>query len=588
MLTDSNLRSKVDALWEKLWSGGLSNPLDAIEQLSYLLFLKRLDDQENARERRAIRLNQPFESRVPEEIRWRYWSKMQGAQIVDHVKTVVFPALRTMGNNNDDADESDSEEDSPDLEALNSFQVYMQNAEFKINRASLLIQACNLIDELEISAQNQDVQGDLYEYMLSKLNTAGRNGQFRTPRHIIRMMVEMIDPRPNERIGDLAAGTGGFLVNAYQHILAQHTPPENLTIDAEGDIHGADGSLLTAEQREFLQHEAFRGYDNDSGMTMLRIGSMNLMLHGLESPRFYYMDTLSKDYDEPSDYEVILMNPPFKGAIDKDEINSFLNAGTTKTELLFLHQILRVLESGGRGAVIVPDGVLFGSSRAHVDIRKKIVEENRLDGVISMPSGVFKPYAGVSTAVLLFTKGGTTDNVFFYDMAYDGFSLDDKRTPTPYQNDIPDILNCWNNRLNPTFLQQREAKLADLRECIAPLHTQRLELERDVHRLKFEAAIASPDDPTPQENLRQAQAQLDVLLREGIEPLKTQIDQLTRFFWVNKEQIKANKYDLSASRYRQVEQDEVFYEDPRVTSERIKILEQYISDGMDRILGRLK
>lgn len=569
MLTDSNLRSQVDTLWEKLWSGGLSNPLDAIEQFSYLLFLKRLDDEENARQSRAIRLNQEFEPRIPEEIRWRNWSKMQGAEILAHVRDVVFPELRQMGNNG------------------SSFHQYMQNAEFKINKSSLLIQACNLIDEMEISAQNQDVQGDLYEYMLSKLSTSGRNGQFRTPRHIIRMMIEMIDPKPNERIGDLAAGTAGFLVNAYQYILAKHTPAENLTIDADGDIHGADGSLLTTEQREFLQSGAFRGYDNDSGMTMLRIGSMNLMLHGLESPRFFYKDTLSKDYDEPDDYDVILMNPPFKGAVDKGEMSTFLPDNTTKSELLFLHQILRVLESGGRCAVIVPDGVLFGSSRAHVDVRRKLVEQNRLDGVVSMPSGVFKPYAGVSTAILFFTKGDTTDDIFFYDMAYDGYSLDDKRTPTPHQNDIPDILTCWRNRHNPAYLAGREAELADLRERIAPLHAHRLELERDIHRLKFEAAIAERDDDRPQTALTARQAELDALFAE-LNPLKWQIDSYTRFFWVGREQVKANKYDLSASRYREIQQDAVFYEDPTVTAERIKTLEKHISAGMDRILGRLK
>lgn len=580
MLTDSNLRSKVDQLWDKLWSGGLSNPLDAIEQFSYLLFLKRMDDQENARERRAIRLNQEFEPRIPEELRWRYWSKMQGAEILDHVKTVVFPSLRKMG------DDEEAVEEKQQPEEMNSFQLYMQNAEFKINKSSLLIQACNLIDDLEISAQNQDVQGDLYEYMLSKLSTSGRNGQFRTPRHIIRMMIEMIDPKPNERIGDLAAGTAGFLVNAYQYILAKHTPAENLTVDDEGDVHGADGSLLTAAQRDFLQNDAFRGYDNDSGMTMLRIGSMNLMLHGLDSPQFYYMDTLGKDYDEPNDYDVILMNPPFKGAVDKGDVSTFLPDNTKKSELLFLHQIVRVLESGGRCAVIVPDGVLFGSSRAHQELRKKLVEENGLDGVVSMPSGVFKPYAGVSTAVLFFTKGGTTNDIFFYDMAYDGFTLDDKRNATPDQNDIPDILNCWKNRRNPAFLQQREAELIRLQEQIAPLHLHRLELEREINRLKFETAIAPRDDDSAQQVLDAAQAELDALFAE-LNPIKWQIDSITRFFWVTKKQIKANKYDLSASRYREIQQDEVFYEDPQVTAGRIQTLEKNISAGMNRILEQL-
>ncbi|MCP4409883.1 MAG: N-6 DNA methylase, partial [Gammaproteobacteria bacterium] len=268
----------------------------------------------------------------------------------------------------------------------------------------LLIESCKMIDQMEISVQNQDVQGDLYEYLLSYLTTAGRNGQFRTPRHIIRMMVKMIDPKPNERIGDLAAGTCGFLVNAYQHVLEEHTSPDIVSYDEQGEPHNLVGDLLTPEQWKFLQNKAFRGYDNDSGMAMLRIGSMNLMLHGLEHPRFYYTDTLSKEFTETREYDVILMNPPFKGAVDKGDVSDTLVTSTRKSELLFLHLIERTLEMGGRCAVIVPDGVLFGSSRAHVAIRKKLIEDNRLDGVVSMPGGVFKPYAGVSTAVLFFTR----------------------------------------------------------------------------------------------------------------------------------------------------------------------------------------
>jgi tetratricopeptide (TPR) repeat protein len=252
----------------------------------------------------------------------------------------------------------------------------MKNAELKINKASLLIEACKLIEQLEISAQNQDVQGDLYEYLLSKLSTAGRNGQFRTPRHIIRLMVQMIAPKPNERIADLAAGTGGFLVNAYQYILEQKTSPENLTYDAEGWPHHLTGELLTDKERRFLHTEAFHGYDNDSGMTMLRIGSMNLILHGIGHPHFYYMDTLSKEFNEAKNYDVILMNPPSKGAVDPNDIHPTLaSSGTKKSELLFLHLILRVLDIGGRSAVIIPDGVLFGSSNAHVAIRKKLAEQ---------------------------------------------------------------------------------------------------------------------------------------------------------------------------------------------------------------------
>ena len=387
MLTDPKLKSQVDALWDKLWTGGLSNPLDAIEQFSYLLFMKRLDEEEDRREKRAKMLDQKFSPRLKKEVRWRYWTQLKADDALKHVKEKVFPALKDLGGKD------------------SSFEQYMMNAEFKINKPALLIEACKLIEQMQISEQNQDLQGDLYEYLLGHLNTAGRNGQFRTPRHIIRMMVRMIKPRPMERIGDMTGGTCGFLVNAYQYILETHTSPQILTRDEEGIAHNLIGDRLTKEENKFLQTKALTGYDNDSGMTMLRIGSMNLMLHGIQSPRFFYMDTLSKAFTEEKAYDVTLMNMPFKGAVDAADLSPTLPSNTKKTELLFLHLILRVLDMGGRNAGIVPDGVLFGSSRAHVGTRKKIIEENRLDGVVSMPSGVFKPYAGVSTAVLLFTRG---------------------------------------------------------------------------------------------------------------------------------------------------------------------------------------
>jgi type I restriction enzyme M protein len=279
------------------WTGGLTNPMDAIEQFSFLLFFKRLDDEEKRRERQAIRREATYTSHLPDEMRWSHWTHFQAEKALAHVKEKVFPWFKDLG------------------EEGSSFERYMQNAEFKINKPSLLIKACALIDEMRISEQNQDVQGDLYEYMLSHLNTAGRNGQFRTPRHIIRMMVQMIAPRPGERIGDMAAGTCGFLVNAYQYILQQHTSAEILEPDPTGQGWGQPlvGDQLTEAQRDFLQREAFQGYDNDSGMTMLRIGSMNMMLHGIRAPRFDYMDTLSEHFEEADDYQVILMNPPFKG-----------------------------------------------------------------------------------------------------------------------------------------------------------------------------------------------------------------------------------------------------------------------------------
>ena len=556
MLTHPQLRSQVDQLWDKLWSGGLNNPLDAIEQLSYLLFLKRLDDTENQRQRHAELRGQPYTPRMEPTMRWSYWTKIAAKDALDHLKNQVFPWFRTLSE-----------------DAESSFTRYMQNAECKINKPNLLIEACNLIDQMHIGQQNQDVQGDLYEYLLSKLNTAGRNGQFRSPRHIIRLMVQMIDPKPYERIGDLAGGTCGFLVNAYQHILEQRTSPAILEYDAEGMPHNLLGDLLSEEEEHFLKTEALRGYDNDSGMAMLRIGSMNLMLHGIDAPKFFYMDTLSKEFDETLAYDVILMNPPFKGAVDANDVNPTLPSNTTKSELLFLHLILRALDRGGRTAVIVPDGVLFGSSNAHKIIRKKLIEENRLDGVISMPGGVFKPYAGVSTAILLFTKGATSaEEIWFYHMEHDGFSLDDKRVPIA-ENDLPDILTCWHNRHDAAFAATRQARLAELQAQVGPLKAQRLQMEAEINRLTFESVIAPEGEESAAAALAADKAKVETLQAQ-IAPLQVEINRLSRQFWVKKKDIQTNGYDLSASRYRRVEQDETYYEKPNVTLERLLELDK--------------
>lgn len=591
MLTDPKLRSQVDALWDKFWTGGLANPLDAIEQFSYLLFLKRLDDRENAAERQAKRKGTTYQPKVPKEMRWGYWTKFKAEEMLNHLKKVIFPKLSSL-----------AEEGS-------SFAEYMRGAECKINKPSLLVEAVNLIDEMKISEQNQDVQGDLYEYLLGHLSIAGRNGQFRTPRHIIRMMVQMIDPKPRERIGDLAGGTAGFLVNAHQYILEKRTSAGILEYDEEGVPHHLIGDQLTGPERAFMASPKYlRGFDNDSGMTILRIGSMNLMLHGIESPQFFYRDTLSKAFDDEREYDVILMNPPFKGAVDKGTIHPTLPSDTTKSELLFLHLILRALDMGGRAAVIVPDGVLFGSSRAHVEIRRKMIEENRLDGVVSMPSGVFKPYAGVSTAVLFFTRGGRTDNIWFYDMAHDGFSLDDKRVKVA-ENDIPDILECWRNRFNPDFESARAQRIADLRRELAPLKEERLKLQAEMNRLQFEAVIEQdvqdkqdkeehpthPAHPVKEEHpihpihpvLTETQTRL-AHLQSQIAPLQAELDRLTRQFWVTKEQVKANKYDLSASRYRTVDADAAYHEKPAVTLERLARLESVMMSEIEELKGLLR
>jgi type I restriction enzyme M protein len=511
---------------------------------------------------------------------------MKAEEALSHLKKVVFPNLVNL------ADEK------------SSFGEYMKTAECKINKASLLIEACNLIDQMQISQQNQDVQGDLYEYLLNKLSAAGRNGQFRTPRHIIRMMVQMLAPKPRERVGDMAGGTCGFPVNTHLYILEKHTSPGILEYDEEGLPHHLIGDLLTDADRKFMASKKYlRAFDNDSGMTILRIGSMNLMLHGIESPQFFYMDTLSKSFNDEREYDVIMMNPPFKGAVDKGDVHPSLPSDTTKSELLFLHLILRALDMGGRAAVIVPDGVLFGSSRAHVEIRKKIIEENRLDGVVSMPSGVFKPYAGVSTAILFFTRGAQTKDIWFYDMEHDGFSLDDKRTPIE-ENDIPDVIECWEKRFEKKFNDIRYSRIEELRKMLAPMKAERLKLQAEINRLQFEAAI-SPSSPTlpPQGEGSNSPSPLGRGQGEGefarsqellstlqslISSPQGELDRLTRQFWVTKEQVKANKYDLSASRYRQVDADAVYHEKPSVTLERLARLESVMLDEIKELKGLLK
>lgn len=570
MLTDSQLKSDVDALWNKMRDGGLPNPLDSIEQLSFLLFMKRLDEEETRREQQAKRKGTHYQSlfvdkdgKPKPEYRWSQWTQRTGDDALQFVKTKVFPFIKQIGGK------------------TSGFAQHMANAEFKINKPTLLQEACASLDEMKVSQQNQDVQGDVYEYMLGKLgDAAGRNGQFRTPRHIIRMMVQMIDPKARERICDPAAGTAGFLVNAYQYILEKHTNPASLEYDEQGFPHHLTGETLEPQEREFLQTRALTGFDNDSGMTMLRIGAMNLMLHGIKEPNFRYADTLGKAFEEAKRYDVILANPPFKGAIDSGDVNDTLPARCKKTELLFLHLFLRLLDMGGRCAAISPEGVLFGSSGAHVETRKKLIEENRLEAVISMPGGVFRPYASVSTAVLIFTRGGTTDRIWFYDMEHDGYSLDDKRQKVA-ENDIPDLMDCWNHRRDGKFQQKRAKRLTDIQEQIAPLKKERLEHDAIIHRLKFEEAVSKTAEKA--RDAREKAETERTELQSRITPLQMEINQLTRQFWVTKEHVKANKYDLSASRYREVEQDEDFYEEPKLTLKRLRQLEAAATNEVDAL-----
>jgi len=447
MLTPA-IRSKVDQLWNKFWSGGIANPLTAIEQISYLLFMRRLDALDEKQRGDAEFLKQEFHSLFAgkyetrkvtkhprEDLRWSKFRHLPAEEMLDHVRDNVFPFIKTL-------------KDGGQI-----FTQYMQDAVFIIPKPSLLVEAVGIIDDIYVELERerqeagqtfQDVQGDLYEYLLSEIATAGKNGQFRTPRHIIQMIVTLVDPKLGEEICDPACGTGGFLLGAYQHILTQHTSAEHRFVGEDGIERGLVGDRLTdPRQWAALKEKTFYGYDFDT--TMVRIGLMNLLLHGIDRPNLGYMDTLSKRYQEKDRYDVVLANPPFKGSIDKGDINEDLRLKTTKTELLFVNRMMNLLRIGGRTGVIVPDGVLFGSSNAHRDLRKMLVEECELEGIVKMPAGVFKPYAGVSTAALIFVKGGRTEHVWYYDMQADGWSLDDKREKVA-ENDIPDVIARWRAR----------------------------------------------------------------------------------------------------------------------------------------------
>lgn len=447
MLTP-NMKSLINQLWDKFWSGGISNPLTAIEQISYLLFMRRLDELDTKQKSDAEFTGDKYVSmfsgkfKIPNSdetvdkatLRWSHFKQMEGGEMLRHMQTKIFPFIKQLNGSN------------------TAFARHMEDAVFIIPKASLLVEAVSIIDRLyeDIEKQMQagqmfhDTQGDMYEFLLGEIAQAGKNGQFRTPRHIIQLMCELVAPKLPESICDPACGTAGFLLGAYQHILTQHTSKEQLFTDENGFTRGTLGDKITDERLwKQLKEKTFFGYDFDS--TMVRIGLMNLILHGISNPNIDRRDTLSKLFNEDDKYDVILANPPFKGSIDAGDINEGFSLKTTKTELLFVNRIINSLRIGGRAAVIVPDGVLFGSSGAHRDLREMMIKKCELQGVVSMPSGVFKPYAGVSTAILIFVKGGTTQKVWFYDMQSDGYSLDDKREKIE-ANDLPDIVKEWKAR----------------------------------------------------------------------------------------------------------------------------------------------
>src|SRR3989440_5098167 len=439
MLT-GDIRNQIDKIWDAFWAGGIANPLEVIEQITYLLFIRRLDDLHTLEENKANRLKKPIERRVfpegkdsrgraYEDFRWSRFKHFEAKEMFTVISEHVFPFVRELGGDK------------------STYSQHMEGARFTIPTPGLLAKVVDMIDGVPM--EDRDTKGDLYEYMLAKIATAGQNGQFRTPRHIIRLMVEMVAPKPGDVLCDPACGTAGFLVAAGEYLRERH--PE-IFRDAKLSRH--------------FHHEFFHGFDFDN--TMLRIGSMNMLLHGVENPDIRYRDSLAQDHaGEEEKYTLVLANPPFAGSLDYENTAKDLLqiVKTKKTELLFLALFLRLLKPGGRAAVIVPDGVLFGSSNAHKTLRKILVEDQKLDAVISLPGGVFKPYAGVSTAIMVFTKtnSGGTDYVWFYDVDADGWSLDDKRTPLLREgklgplavdwteedlprNSRPDVLARWRRR----------------------------------------------------------------------------------------------------------------------------------------------
>lgn len=501
-----DLKRKVDGLWTEFWTGGISNPMTVVEQISYLMFIRILDIREDMNERilnQGGRAQLIFPKDQP-NLRWRNFKNHTPAtKMLETVRDEVFPFIKTH------------------LASESGVARYLKDAQFMIDKPELLVEAVNRISALPL--ERADTKGDLYEYVLSKLNTAGINGQFRTPRHIIRTMVEMMDPTADMTISDPACGTAGFLATTMEYLQEKYTSPEFIIEDKDED--GTPYKIYPGDKlepfRKHLQADAFVGFDFDQ--TMLRIAAMNMLLHGIEEPSINYMDTLGNRFEEreprlaSNHFDLILANPPFKGSLDAEGVASSLKRKVTtkKTELLFLMLMERMLKIGGRAAVIVPDGVLFGSSTAHKKVRKALIEDNQLEAVISLPSGVFKPYAGVSTAILIFSKGGKTENVFFYDVQADGFSLDDKRTEIK-ENDLPDLKEKWIQWAGGTTLSDFE-------------------------------------------------------------------DRKAKAFYVPRTELEENAFDLSISRYKEHTYEEVEYDDPQTIISNIRTKADASFQALDKI-----
>lgn len=458
---NATLKALIDKLWNRFWSGGISNPLSAIEQITYLLFMKQLDKLDLEREG-----NPSFNSRfsgyffLPHDtdkknpidkstLRWSYFKKMEADLMLPHVQQNVFPFIKSLNG-----------ADSP-------LTRHMSNAVFLIPTANLLQGAIVIIEDIFLEIERdayeeghlfQDIQGDVYEMLLNEISSAGKNGQFRTPRHIIKLVSELVNPQLGERICDPACGTAGFLLDAYHYIITQRAKTsakkgQVFVPDDDGFVRSNIRGLLTQKDKHTLE-QCLHGYDFDA--TMVRLALMNLMMHGIDNPRVDYNDTLSKGFTEVGEYDVIMANPPFTGSIDKGDINESLQLNTTKTELLFLERIFTLLKVGGTAGVIIPQGVLFGIGGAFVETRRTLVEDCELKAVISLPSGVFKPYAGVATAILIFTRGDRTENTWFYQLKNDGLTLDDKRQRCE-GSELPDVVEQWKHR-DPNQSSDRKAQ----------------------------------------------------------------------------------------------------------------------------------
>lgn len=493
------LKNKIDSLWDIFAAGGLVNPLEVIEQITYLMFIHDLDDSDNLREKESAMLGLPYESIFTKHVtlgdrqiegrllKWSVFHDFPAQKMYSLIQEWVFPFIKNLHSDKDSA-----------------YSRYMDDAIFKLPTPLVLSKVVDSLDEiytLMAEVKDVDIRGDVYEYLLSKIAQSGLNGQFRTPRHIIRMMVEMMEPTSDDVICDPACGTSGFLVTAGEYLKEKRK----------------DEIFFNRQKKEHYMRHMFHGYDMDR--TMLRIGAMNMMTHGVESPFIEYRDSLSDQNADKDMFSLILANPPFKGSLDADAVSGDLLkvCKTKKTELLFLALFIRMLKIGGRCACIVPDGVLFGSSKAHRDIRKELIENQRLEAMISMPSGVFKPYAGVSTGILIFTKTnhGGTDYVWFYDMQADGFSLDDRRTPVS-ENDIPDIIDRFLNRDKEMDRERTEKSFCVPKQEI-------IENDYDLSINKYKKTEYVPVEYPPTEEIMDRILELDAQIARELQELKAML-----------------------------------------------------------------